>query len=368
MKRILAITLTFVLAMGLAVPAFASVTTPGSTIIDGYGNVVPVVLNVTVPTELAFTMDPFLLVDDELTSADFGMLHNNVFAIANASNVGVVVGIDFTLHDDGVDNMLTFAEGAAAGSGAADAGALNVDPSLTDNNLSMAVTVAQTITADAITFATATANNRVDFTTGNLEQVVAFALAAPDATTNNVAAFGLHANMNPFGTWAVGDVAISGVITIIPVNATTLTDVLDSVAATYAGHRRIEAADAPEAASVTLGFGGTGTPTDVAVRNANTAVVDTLNASGDIVIPFLSTPAPVVTGDPQNLFVMFGTTEIPVTLGGAAPNNTLTIAAANETLTALRTLPAGTAPISASVVFEGADDTVSIFNLQFVFR
>lgn len=327
-KRILAAVMAMAMTVS-AVPAFGNIT--GENV-----NTVNPIVNVQLPTSLNFTLDPFGLTTENL--GDHGLLHEHQFDIVNLSNVDVYVGVHLDLYAGNITNILTFAQGSAAGDSAANAGAANTNSAFTAANMSLAVlrATARDATTGVATFVPGTATTRQDFGASTaLAQNMGFALEAADfgatavtPSANGVTSFAFHANVNPFATWVDGAVEVAGRFNIIPLSdaAAAAPAFQPQVAGTY-GLRNLETPVARPALALGFPADGITAAEGWSQRNHMRATLATQTSGvNNIAIPFTGAN----TGD---VFVLLGAAALEVaTVSGSeivlhADNNWIVSAA-----------------------------------------
>ncbi|MDR1321198.1 MAG: hypothetical protein LBK56_07195 [Gracilibacteraceae bacterium] len=203
-KKLFALCLAACLLLSFAPAAFA---VEGGTL-EGEGALKPVVLEVDVPMNLDFALDPLEI--------DAGQIDAPDFIITNESNVKVLTAFYLTA---------TLAGGTTIGTGLATDGN-NLKWTVKDKKLEFSVLPAKTIASGAITeSALATTAKVFADDAGTIKATVGFLLAAGNVTPTN-AGFKLTGVLNAYAepAWAAGDISISGVYLIQPLAADTAID------------------------------------------------------------------------------------------------------------------------------------------------
>lgn len=244
--------LAFMLVLAMAVPSMAT-NHSGWFEIGGVAGVDAPILNVVVPTDLAFALDPFETNPDgasQITPDYFGLINKTpqpvgiaFFLTPTPTNSAVLL-----TNDTAATSLAALAWGAPQKYihlGLVSAATLSAIGGITPGSLGLAENT-------EFEFATAGAlrgghNSLVTFD-GTTPASIGFHLqGASDpatVTAGSVAAFQLYAQMNAFADWEPGDIEISGVfyMSALP---TTFAAEMDMYANT---HRMLENAELPERA------------------------------------------------------------------------------------------------------------------------
>lgn len=303
-KSVMAFVLTLLLIASFPAAAFAE-----SGTIDGDSTVDNVTVNVILPTNLNFALDPLGLDttgDNQIATQDFFFV-NQTFApvkvsldiTAETSGGAILVSTTggLSLDDTSVtDKELYFgALGATGLTGTAISSVYTVDPDTTYVDVFGGTDAPQgayaSVSPSAATLIAFTPNT--DGTTG--AAVISFALdkaiesettegAIDSIATDNkgVAAFQFYSQLNTYADWEANDITVSGTYTLTPLRDTT-----------YSGYDYIDgslnqletAPPAPTTFSVTVENDGNGTATASAVTAAAGDTV-TLSATPDTYYTF----------------------------------------------------------------------------------
>lgn len=286
----IAFLLTLMLLFTFPVSVFAGTADEGT--IGGDSNVIDVTLNVLLPTNLDFALDPLGLgsQDNQVSPADYFFV-NMTFApvkvaldiTATASGGAVLVSSPDTLEPDNpavTDKEIYFAALGAGG--------------VSGEAISVTTTSAVITSSSGIYDYTSSAATRVAFTpssggaTGSA--VIGFALGAatessttPDAiealaTSNGgVAVFQFFGSLNTYADWQANDLTVSGAYTLTPLRTTTYSDYTGEFVA--GSLNQIEMTPAAPAEPDPVGFIGEVDPT---VKSITIASI----SGTQLVIPF----------------------------------------------------------------------------------
>lgn len=215
--------------------------------VTGESTLHDIILNVIVPTELDFELNPFQIgitpIDSDTERYD-SQLTGTEFEIVNATS-GVPVFVGFELQVEG-DNGAAFV---------ADRAELNRDDvNETAKNIFFAALAANSAGNFVADNVVTTGNVKVatmsdamvpfDITddedpTGDVVANFAFSLAPPIDTDNAKTEFRFYAEMNTHAEWQAGDVTVTGVYNLAALRAATASD----IELTNDGHRLIASAD-----------------------------------------------------------------------------------------------------------------------------
>jgi hypothetical protein len=213
------------LATVLPTAAFADGTNQSGNV-GGSGDVTEVVLNVVVPTNLSFALDPFQVGDvtgtnGQIASTDYVVVNKSTVPVQAAYFLEVVPG-------GGVDVVATIAS------------ADRIDPAKVDKKIAIAALAAKTVATPPTDFATApagaaftydqaTASTKLNFDASTKKANMVFVLgkatdgADPDdepdtlaAANKGVASFQFYAELHTYADWEEGDVNVKGVYSLTP--------------------------------------------------------------------------------------------------------------------------------------------------------
>lgn len=249
-NRALAFILTLLLIAAFPAAAFAETADEGT--IGGGSEIVDVTLNVLLPTNLNFSLDPFGVESEEnqvdpttdyfFVNQTFAPVKVELGITANLSGSAVLVGSESDVSPDDPTAILKKIYFAALGAKETTGESIYV---VDEDTTSSAVFTSTSAVYDY----TSAAATRVPFApsgdgTASGSAVIAFALGAAEESTvtdgavsaladndAGVAAFQFYAAMNTYAEWADDDIKVSGAYTLTPLRTTTYTGYADDIIA-----------------------------------------------------------------------------------------------------------------------------------------
>lgn len=231
-RKLCAVLLVLAMTAFLAVPAFAT-TAPVGTL-EGDSTVTPIILNVVVPTNLDFALDPLQ------KTGGSTQISKKTYALINKSDFDVAAMFYLTATPA---NGVTLTKVS---------GDIESDPTVTDKKLLFGVIGASGITGSDTDFESEgfETNTTATFDPSKTETIVvadtdadnkfrfAFALkklsdATPDsevlATANaGLAAFQFYGLIEAYADWKAGDITVSGIYRLLPLAPADFTTVTGS--------------------------------------------------------------------------------------------------------------------------------------------
>lgn len=208
-------------------PGGPTVATQGGAI-SGVGAVVNVPLNVVVPTNLNFALDPLQFTGG---SAQLSQVQSVDYRMANRSAVPVLVGFDLTATAAAgvalVDSPNALDHGLNVTARAAHFGMIGAtsvtsgpptfaDPSEGTMVYNRATDGTQVFFGPAAATGATTSDARIEFLLGAATGEPPATLAA---SNRGVASFQFYAELNTYATWAANDISVAGNFTLTGINA-----------------------------------------------------------------------------------------------------------------------------------------------------